>query len=151
MPGSGYDPYAVEVRDLHHLLKQTSNYDKDERYMATNDICTVLTNGDVAIDSRTEKAICSAILKQLDDTSNDVQSIAVKCLSILVKRCQVEHVESICDRLSKLMLDDSNGDLRDTPSIGLKTAISDMSDDAGRDSRLACKSSPQRHYLLEDF
>ena len=29
------------------------------------------------------------------------------------------------------MLDDSNGELRDIYSIGIKTAISDMSDDAG--------------------
>ena len=124
--------YGDGGRDLAYLIKQTSNYDKDERYMATNDIASILTSGEIKIDVRMERAICSAILKQLDDTSNDVQSIAVKCLSILVKQCHVEQVESICDTLSRLMMNDSAEDLRDVYSIGLKTAISDMSEAAGK-------------------
>lgn len=35
-----------------------------------------------------ERRICQTVLKQLDDQSNDVQSIAVKCLGILFKRVQ---------------------------------------------------------------
>ena len=43
--------------------------------------------------------ICAAVLKQLDDSSNDVQSIAVKCLGILLKKVQETQVGEICDKL----------------------------------------------------
>jgi cullin-associated NEDD8-dissociated protein 1 len=59
------------------LYLQTADWDKDERYMATSDLCAELQK-DVKIDANMERRICSAVLKQLDDTSNDVQSIAVK-------------------------------------------------------------------------
>ena len=45
--------------------------------MATSDLCAELQK-DVRIDATMERRICTAVLKQLDDTSNDVQSIAVK-------------------------------------------------------------------------
>ena len=60
---------------------------------------------DAKIDTNLERRICSAILTQLDDVNNDVQSIAVKCLSILVKKVQEQQVCDICDRLSKLIID----------------------------------------------
>jgi hypothetical protein len=62
---------------LRHMILQTADWDKDERYMATSDLCAELQK-DVKIDANMERRICSAVLKQLDDTSNDVQSIAVK-------------------------------------------------------------------------
>ena len=46
------------------LIEKTSHYDKDERYMATNDLCNALAK-DAKIDELTEKKICTAILKQL--------------------------------------------------------------------------------------
>jgi hypothetical protein len=51
--------------------------------MATNDLCNELTKG-LAMDEPLEQRICTAILKQLDDRSNDVQSVAVKCLGKLL-------------------------------------------------------------------
>ena len=41
-----------------------------------------------------ERRICQTVLKQLDDQSNDVQSIAVKCLGILFKRVQEAQVRA---------------------------------------------------------
>lgn len=46
------------------LLEKTSDWDKDERYMATNDICNELAK-DVKMDEVMEKRICTAILRQL--------------------------------------------------------------------------------------
>jgi hypothetical protein len=72
--------FGASLSSLNTLLEKTSDWDKDERYMATNDLCTLLSNPPptLKIDEHTEQKICTAILKQLDDQSNDVQSVAVK-------------------------------------------------------------------------
>lgn len=49
---------------FNELIKKTSDYDKDERYMATSDIINHLSK-DIKIDEILEKKICVAILKQL--------------------------------------------------------------------------------------
>ena len=128
------------------LLKKTEHYDKDERYMAISDLCEALKRnaaqasssehgGDATsggansspyvshIDSQTERRICSAVLSLLDDSSNDVQTVAVKTLSVLLVTVQEEQVVEICDRLCTLVLDQSKSDLRDVYAIGLKTLV----------------------------
>lgn len=114
---------------LNSLLEKTSNWDKDERYMATNDLCNELQK-DIKIDATMERRICTAVLKQLDDNSNDVQTIAVKCLGALLKKVQEAQVGEICDKLCDLILD-GKAELRDIYSIGLKTLISDVPDAFG--------------------
>lgn len=142
--GSGSNNY-------NELLKKTEHYDKDERYMAISDLCEALkrnaaqantaaeaaaasstTTGSNAahpssyasrIDSQTERRICSAVLSLLDDSSNDVQTVAVKTLSVLLNTVQEEQVVEIADRLCTLVLDQSKSDLRDVYAIGLKTLV----------------------------
>lgn len=46
------------------LIEKTSDWDKDERFMATNDICNELSK-DIKLDEALERRICQAILKQL--------------------------------------------------------------------------------------
>lgn len=70
------------------------------------------------------------MLKQLDDKSNDVQSIAVKCLGILVTKVQVTQVADICAKLCDLILN-GKPELRDIYSIGLKTIVADVSQPTG--------------------
>ena len=65
-----------------------------------------------------------------DDKSNDVQSVAVKCLSILLRKVNHAQIREICDKLSSLLLDGSAA-LTDIYSIGLKTMISDAPADVG--------------------
>ena len=80
---------------LQDLIEKTSHYDKDERYMATNDLCNEFGKG-TKIDEIMETRICTAVVKQLDDSSNDVQSVAVKCLGVLIKRFPLAAVEVCC-------------------------------------------------------
>jgi len=49
---------------FNELIKKTSDYDKDERYMATNDIINNLSK-EIKVDEILERKICAAILKQL--------------------------------------------------------------------------------------
>lgn len=116
--------------NINQLLEKTADWDKDERYMATSDLCTELQK-DIKIDAALERRICAAILKQLDDKSNDVQSIAVKCLGIILKKVQEAQVGDISDKLCALILDGSKAELRDIYSIGLKTLIADVPDHMG--------------------
>lgn len=119
----------MSTASLNLLLEQTADWDKDNRYMATSDLCTELQK-DVKIDATMERRICAAVLKQLDDQSNDVQSIAVKCLGVLLKKVQKTQVGEIADKLCSLILDGKD-ELRDIYSIGLKTLLKDMPDEMG--------------------
>ena len=107
------------------LLKKTEHYDKDERYMATSDLCEVLKRHNATdagrMDSSTERRICTAVLRLLHDKSNDVQAIAVKTLGVLLTTVQEEQVLEICQSLADQMLDDSKSELRDVYAIGLRT------------------------------
>ena len=49
------------------------------------------------MDESMEKRVCAAVLKQLDDGSNDVQSVAVKCLALLLRKFQAAQVGDICE------------------------------------------------------
>ncbi|RLN67459.1 hypothetical protein BBP00_00001615 [Phytophthora kernoviae] len=114
---------------ISQLLDKTTDFDKDERYMATSDLCSEL-NKDVELGAYLEPKVCAAVLKQLDDKSNDVQSIAVKCLGILVTKVQVSQVADICAKLCDLILN-GKPELRDIYSIGLKTIVADVSQATG--------------------
>eukprot|EP01031_Cornospumella_fuschlensis_P044383 gene44383-54275_t len=114
---------------LLQLVDKTSDWDKDERYMATNDLCNLLSK-DVRVDEHVQQKVCVAILKQLDDPSNDVQSVAVKCLGVLVKKVAASQLGDIAKRLIELVLNGQDA-LRDIYSIGLKTCINDVSDGMG--------------------
>uniref|UniRef100_K3X436 TATA-binding protein interacting (TIP20) domain-containing protein n=1 Tax=Globisporangium ultimum (strain ATCC 200006 / CBS 805.95 / DAOM BR144) TaxID=431595 RepID=K3X436_GLOUD len=111
------------------LLDKTTDFDKDERYMATSDLCNEL-NKDTELGPYLEPKVCAAVLKQLDDKSNDVQAIAVKCLGILVTKVQESQVADICAKLSDLILN-GKPELRDIYSIGLKTILTDVSTKIG--------------------
>lgn len=129
------------------LLKKTEHYDKDERYMAISDLCEALKRNAAhansesnnaassspvpQIDSQTERRICSAVLSLLDDSSNDVQTVAVKTLGVLLMTVQEEQVNEISDRISILMLDPSKSALRDVYAIGLKTLVETVPDEMG--------------------
>lgn len=117
------------AQSMNALIEKTSTYDKDERYMATNDLCTELQR-DTKLDGTLERRICAAVMKQLDDPSNDVQSIAVKTLGVLVKKVAEQQVSEIADKLCSLVLEGKK-ELRDIYSIGLKTLISDMPMETG--------------------
>ena len=64
----------------------TVDRDKDFRYMATSDLLAELSKESFKPDSDGERRICKCLLKLVNDQSSDVQSLAVKCLSPLVRK-----------------------------------------------------------------
>ena len=51
------------------------------------------------MDATLENRVCTAVLKQLDDTSADVQAVAIKCIGELTGRVQETQLKDICTRL----------------------------------------------------
>ena len=142
---------ASSSSSINALLKKTEHYDKDERYMATSDLCELLkrpmqganSTGDGTrsgataarsssthttqhkklFDATTERKICTAVLRLLHDKSNDVQAVAVKTLGVLLQTVPQELVLDIADSLTDQVLDSGKSKLRDVYSIGLRTLV----------------------------
>lgn len=92
--------------------------------MAINDMQQLLRSKNVKIDNATERRICQALLQRLEkDTSNDVQTIAVACISDVVQMCREEQIAAMCDKLTAKIVQSGAEDMRDIYSIGLKTLI----------------------------
>lgn len=139
-----------QVAQLVQFYLLAINFLKDERYMATSDLCEILKNhsnssastgtnnigstssnrhggdhnmrgnSEFMMTVESEQKICAAVLKLLDDSSNDVQSVAVKALGEVLKTVHEHQAAEICKRLCTLVLDKGRGELRDIYTIGLK-------------------------------
>ena len=103
----------------------------DERFMATSDLCNLLEKESTSLnDTNLERRVCACVLERLDDASNDVQSIAVKCLGVLLSQVCEESVFTISDKLISLILT-GKPELRDIYSIGLKKLIQSVPENSG--------------------
>ncbi len=54
------------------------HHDNDERYMATSDLTTEISQVDGTLETSLQPQIRNAILQQLNDKSIEVQAVAVK-------------------------------------------------------------------------
>jgi len=129
---------------------QVDHYDKDERYMSLSgefassrappptlfhpcpraDLTNELTKlpADRKLDTASERKVVTALLERLEkDSSNDVQAIAVKCLSVLVQRVSDASITEICEKLSAALLSGSE-ELRDVYAIGTRAVITETPD-----------------------
>eukprot|EP00979_Chaetoceros_neogracilis_P018000 scaffold10547_cov268-Chaetoceros_neogracile.AAC.9 len=105
---------------LHSKHKTSSSMPmQDQPMTSTNDE----SSSPQMIDAASEKKICEAVLHLVDDTSNDVQAIAVKTLGVLVTCVHEDQVVAIAERLSALVLDEKKSALRDVYAIGLRTLV----------------------------
>merc|ERR1719510_2772999 len=121
---------SVDAQKIRQLLKKTRHFDKDERFMATSDLQRELDQIEGQLNSGLQGPIRDAILKQLDDSSNDVQAIACRCLATCVKKFNREQVDEIVDKVGEL-LNTGRTELRDIYSIALKTIINSVPEDYG--------------------
>jgi cullin-associated NEDD8-dissociated protein 1 len=120
----------MEAAKIRELLKQTSHHDKDERFMAISDLSEELDKVDGRLDSSLQVPIRDAIMKRLEDASNDVQTQACNCLSAIVKKFEVKHVDSIVEKLGDLLVSGTM-EQRDIYTIALKNILSSVHDDFG--------------------
>ncbi|ETO22841.1 hypothetical protein RFI_14352 [Reticulomyxa filosa] len=137
----------TDAKNIRELLKKTQHHDKDERFMATSDLTAELEKVEGQLDASLQTPIRDAIMKQLDDPSNDVQAIACNCynnkeiiyllnlkkkksLSAIVQKFSCEQVEEITDKLGMLLVE-GRMELRDIYTIALQNIISSVPDDFG--------------------
>eukprot|EP01083_Nonionella_stella_P042265 114251_1 len=119
-----------DVKSIRKLLEQTRHHDKDERFMATSDLTTELQKVEGELDLSLQTPIRNAILGQLDDNSNDVQAIAVKCLSAIVQKFRMSEVQEIVTKLGSLVVT-GKSELRDIYALGIKTLIQAVPESGG--------------------
>ncbi|XXQ33054.1 TATA-binding protein interacting (TIP20) domain-containing protein [Plasmodiophora brassicae] len=120
---------ATSTQRIRGLLERTRHHDKDERFMATSDLTTELDAID-AIEKGLQGPVRDAIVSQLSDQSNDVQAVAVKCLSSIVKKFDIEQTLSIVTKLGELTLVGKD-DIRDIYALGIRTIICSSPDETG--------------------
>jgi|TARA_B110000967_G_scaffold209262_1_gene264622 cullin-associated NEDD8-dissociated protein 1 len=67
--------------------------------MATSDLLHELTKDSFRAAPDVEKKVIQVVLKQLDDQSGDVSTLAVRCLPPLISGCSLPNVKSVIDGL----------------------------------------------------
>ncbi|KAL0485385.1 cullin-associated NEDD8-dissociated protein [Acrasis kona] len=107
------------------LTEKSSSLDKDIRHMAMWDLNNELQKDTLKLDENSQRQLAEIVLKLLDDTSSDVQGVAVKCLAPLVKKMSKQQVEVNISKLSEnLAL--GKDEKRDISTIALKTVVSEI-------------------------
>jgi len=115
---------------LSSILEKMTNPDRDFRYMATSDLSAELVKDTFKLDTESEKKVCTMLLKLLlEDSSGDVQGLAVKCLGPLVKKIHENQINELVDKLADQLLkklDKKSADTREIASMGLKTLVAEI-------------------------
>ena len=117
--------------------------------MATSDLLAELSKDTFRAAPGVERQVCDAVLKQLDDQSGDVSSLAVRCLPPLLRgasdAASAKVVETLCAKLASAGKD--AGALRDVGVVGLKTILSEIArPDAAR--RVVSVAAPKLAALI---
>ena len=98
--------------------------------MATSDLLAELSKDSFRAAPDVEKKVVAAVLRQLDDQSGDVSTLAVKCLPPLVKNCSPGSVTDVVNGLVERLcaeegkVKDARAK-RDAGVIGLKTVLAE--------------------------
>jgi len=104
------------------FIEKSENKDKDIRFMALQDLHNELQKETFKLDESSQRQIAEVVLKLLDDSSTDVQGMAVKCLPPLVKKMSKVQIENSISKLSNNILK-TEDDKRDIAKVALKTVI----------------------------
>lgn len=127
------------------ILEKMENPDSDFRFMAASDLHAALgRNGVRAADSDTQRRLCVATIKLLQDSSSEVQGLAQRCLPPLSRFVEDRHAVFLVGELLNhvLSLPDSSREahdasvgnvglksVRDVASLGLTSIINDLPTD----------------------
>eukprot|EP00928_Gymnodinium_smaydae_P021607 TRINITY_DN18454_c0_g1_i2.p1 TRINITY_DN18454_c0_g1~~TRINITY_DN18454_c0_g1_i2.p1 ORF type:complete len:1278 (+),score=348.29 TRINITY_DN18454_c0_g1_i2:74-3907(+) len=123
------------AQSMGQLLEEMGNWDKDKRFMAASDLAREVMSGQT-LDAGSQKRICQAFLKQLEDQSVDVQGNAVKCLAKIVGRFQEQQIGEVMAKLSQLVLE-GRPEVRDIYATCLKGLLTALPASCGA---LACQN-----------
>lgn len=125
----------ADNRKIRDLLQKCEHYDADERFMATNDLIKELDKVQGFLDQTLQVPVRNAVLKQLEDKGKDVSTIAVKCLSSLVKKFNPDQVNAIVDKMGMMIVEEGSSDegsSRDVFVDGIRNVIASVDDNNGK-------------------
>ena len=97
--------------------------------MATSDLLAELSKDSFRAAPDVEKKVVAVVLRQLDDQSGDVSTLAVKCLPPLVRGCGGPSVVDVVHGLVERLCAEEGKDARarrDAGVIGLKTVLAEI-------------------------
>lgn len=97
--------------------------------MATSDLLAELSKDSFRAAPDVEKKVVAVVLRQLDDQSGDVSTLAVKCLPPLVRGCGEPSVVDVVHGLVERLCAEEGKDARsrrDAGVIGLKTVLAEI-------------------------
>jgi len=100
--------------------------------MATSDLATELSKPSFAFScQQTENQIVNAVIKQLEDQSGDISSLANRCAGLLINKVRIDHVIQITSTLCDKHANAKKEQTRDVAALALKTVLTaDIAADA---------------------
>lgn len=113
--------------------------------MGTSDLLAELSKDSFRATPDVERKVTEVVLKQLDDQSADVSSLAIKCIPPLVKGASEKTTETVIDALcAKLaMTAKSDAQRRDAGVIGLKSLVAELGDSHPASGAVAASLAPK--------
>lgn len=85
------------------------------------------------IEETTEKRICTAFIKHLNDTSIDVQSNAVKCIQKTASILKDSNLRQIVETLAEMVVDANKKEVRDIYSLAIRSTIHELKEHSVQD------------------
>eukprot|EP00474_Spongospora_subterranea_P005338 CRZ05796.1 hypothetical protein [Spongospora subterranea] len=107
---------------LRSLLTQCSHHDKDERYMAISDLKSEIESQPL-LESSLQLSIRSAMFARLEDSSSDVQAIAVNCLCSIVQKFNADQVIELVGSIGGLARTKTDPGPREVYSEALRSIV----------------------------
>ncbi|KAJ3425077.1 tip120 [Anaeramoeba flamelloides] len=109
------------------LVKKLKSIDYDYRFMALSDLVSDLKQRSWNTTRQIDQII-GAVLNLLEDSSREVQELAVECLGLLVLKCSTNHIHSILKTLTTKTLE-TEEEFLDVFPIAFKRVITQLSHD----------------------
>jgi len=109
---------------IQELITLLNHYCEDDRYMGAHDLATELDAGILRFtDFATQKTLYNGLIKMLEDTSVDCQTVAVRCLLAYVRNAEPRQIADILLKLAELVVDPSKVETRDVFASGLRMIL----------------------------
>ena len=123
---------AKKESNINVLLSRCGSHDQDERYMAFSDLSSLMADGSsTSQGEEVERRVVERVLLGLDDASHDVQSMAVKCLTVLTSTLSSPRLLEISSKLASLLLVLDKVSMADIYSMGLISLIKSVQESMG--------------------
>ncbi|KAK6350222.1 hypothetical protein TWF696_006458 [Orbilia brochopaga] len=110
---------------INPILQRLSDADSDFRFMALNDLHSLVTSSSNTLsnDTGTTARLIDGVVKALDDSNGEVQNLAVKCLAPLSLKIKDSQLTSLLEKLAELTLTSSDPSI---PATALRLVISSL-------------------------